>query len=186
MYADLPRWGFHSQVHFLVTSARRHRQLAALVAEGEAGPALDRPPSPLPVVEDRTPYEHRAVYLAVQEELGLLPHDEIAVLTDLAVVLERAFLVPDVLIHRRVRPSQADERIRRRARPGEEHMDARWLAAVAAAFDAMAADWTRCPVVDVGEDVDADDPSAVTGVLATVAGVLARPAGSPSDSGNSR
>jgi deoxyadenosine/deoxycytidine kinase len=149
MYADPRRWGFASQVHFLVESAQRHGELLRM--RDRSGGA---------VVEDRTPFEHRSVYLRVQEELGLLPHDELETLTELALVLERGFVVPDVLVYRRTPRQVADERIRERARPGEEHMEPEWLAAVDAAFEDLAASWVG-PVVVVEESLDVTDAAGV-------------------------
>jgi deoxyadenosine/deoxycytidine kinase len=156
MYADLRRWGFASQVHFLVESAQRHRELVRM---------RDRPGGA--VVEDRTPFEHRAVYLRVQEELGLLPHDELETLTELALVLERGFVVPDVLVYRRTPRRVADERIRRRARPGEEHMDREWLVAVDAAFEGLATSWAG-PVVVADEALDVADAAGVAALAREV------------------
>lgn len=162
MYAEPGRWGFHSQVQFLVGSARRHRELGVMVVTGQT----------VPVVEDRTPFEHRAVYLRVQRELGLLPDDELTLLTDLALVVERGFRHPDVLVYRPTPRRVADERILRRARPGEEHMAAEWLAAVDAAFDDMVSGWTAGPVVMVDEGLDVEDAVGVAALADRVRATL--------------
>ena len=87
-YDDPIRWRFHSQVHFLTASVHRHDRLATMLG------------APGTIVEDRTPFEHNGAYTAVHENLNNITEDEAEALYAVGTVVERHYLVPDLLIYR--------------------------------------------------------------------------------------
>lgn len=146
--SNFARWGFHSQVHFLLASVHRHDALAAALAD----PELDAPA----VVEDRTPFEHTAVYLETYAQLGRLDERQAQLLRELTAVLDRSYLVPDLLIYRSLSDSLLQRRVVERGRAGET-TDLELLTALRDNFDAFAASWGRSPKIVVPADTDVFD-----------------------------
>lgn len=137
-YEDFTRWGFHSQVHFLLASVRRHQLLAGMLAD--SGP---------PIVEDRTPFEHTGVYLTSYEKLGRIPARESALLRDLTSAVEREYLVPDLLVYRELTNEQLLIRVAGRGRPGEDAADFELLETIRTTFDEFVASWDLSPKIIV-------------------------------------
>jgi len=74
--SDLNRWGLASQAHFLLASVDRHAALKARLKAAAPGHVI---------VEDRTPFEHTAVYVAAHELTGALPVKQISSRTSCCV-----------------------------------------------------------------------------------------------------
>ncbi|MGH7870323.1 MAG: deoxynucleoside kinase, partial [Candidatus Dormibacteraceae bacterium] len=139
-YADFPRWGFHSQVDFLTRSAERHLQLVDQLHRPEATQATV-------IVEDRTPFEHTGAYLVAYQRLHWISDREAQALERLTRVVERHYIVPDLLIFREASLVQLVSRTTRRARPGEQHLDSRVLDEVHRSFSEFIGNWDRSPVL---------------------------------------
>lgn len=144
--SDFPRWGFHSQVNFATASAERHAELrAALFEETDDIP---------PIVEERTPFEHREAYTRAYSALGMINRKEAALLDRLGIILARTYVTPNLLIYRRARHDDMIARIKQRQRPGESTVPPEVLIAIENAFDEMMGNWTRSPILVVEEEVD--------------------------------
>lgn len=150
-YADFPRWGFHSQVNFMLASAERHAGLRV---------TLERdPPNDVPIMEDRTPFEHTGAYLRAYRKAGLLSQREADLLERLGQALSSVYVTPDLLVFRRISEEQMVRRVRERNRPGEADASIEFLSAVRDSFEEMMAQWTRSPLIVLSSDVDVLDPA---------------------------
>lgn len=175
-YQNFERWGFHSQVHFLVASANRHAALEnALCSPSEHSPA---------VVEDRTPFEHTGAYLVAYDRLKRISDREVALLRQLTRVIESSYLTPDLLIFRQMTTEQLGRRVASRGRAGESAADLQLLEALRVAFEDFVADWDRSAKLILPPDVDLLEP----GVAADVAEQVARTLNweRPTDKGSPR
>lgn len=162
---DFPRWGFHSQVDFLTHSAERHLQLAGKLHEPEATQANV-------IVEDRTPFEHTGAYLLAYRRLRWISEREAEVLERLTRVVERNYVVPDLLIYREASLAQLVARTARRARPGEQQLGSQMLDEARRSFSEFIEHWDRSPVLTVAATTELFDERAVAGVVATVRNFL--------------
>lgn len=154
-YQDFLRWGFHSQVHFLTSSMRRHSQLGTMLASAGSRP----------IVEDRTPFEHSGAYLQAYDSLNRIPARESELLRDLTALAECNFLTPDLLIYRQMTPEQLLARVEQRGRDGEDAADFELLDAIRVSFETFVRDWDRSPKIIVPASVDVFDPVAIDSVI---------------------
>lgn len=147
-YSDPQRWILASQIHFLTASVERHRRLAEKLAAAEPGEVI---------LEDRTPFEHMAGYTDTYRRLGRIPKDEAALLDRIAEVIEKQYLVPDLLVYRQMQQDQLLARVQERGRLGEGHADIELLDGVLQSFNLMVARWDRSQVLSVPATVDVKD-----------------------------
>ncbi|SDF19651.1 Deoxyadenosine/deoxycytidine kinase [Blastococcus aurantiacus] len=164
-YLDFPRWGFASQVHFLLASVHRHDALRSELARVDT--AL-----PDVIVEDRTPFEHSGAYLAANESLGRIPLREAQLLRDLTRVLERSYLVPDLLVFRQLTPAQARSRVAERDRPGEGVAGDELLEAIRQSFDGFVDRWKSSPKFIVPAEADVREPDTRDRLVGDIAAAL--------------
>jgi deoxyadenosine/deoxycytidine kinase len=161
VYNDFPRWGFHSQIDFLTRSTERHLQLVGKRRGSEATQANI-------IVEDRTPFEHNGAYLLTHRRLHWISEREAQALERLTRVVERHYVVPNLLIYREASLAQLVARTIRRARPGEQQLDSQMLDEVRRSFNEFIGHWDRIPVLTVAATVDLFDERTVAGVVAAV------------------
>jgi deoxyadenosine/deoxycytidine kinase len=149
LYHEQPlRYALHNQIAFLAQSAELHDRMRTAVAT--VG------------VQDYTPFEHTEVYAHTQSEIGRLDERELRLLERLTVFVERSFIVPDVLVYRRLSENALLDRVRGRGRPSEQKLDTEFLESVRKRFEVWVTNWRRSPVVTVDEHFDAlGDPDAV-------------------------
>ena len=147
-YSDSTRWILASQIHFLTASVERHRRLAEKLAASGPNDVI---------LEDRTPFEHMAGYTETYRRLGRAAVDELALLDRVAEVIEPHYLVPDLLVYRRMEPGQLLSRVQERGREGEGQADMELLSGVLESFDAMFENWARSPSYSVPADTDVKD-----------------------------
>jgi deoxyadenosine/deoxycytidine kinase len=166
-YNDFPRWGFHSQIDFLTRSAERHLQLVDKLRGSEATQANV-------IVEDRTPFEHNGAYFLAYRRLHWIGEREAQALERLARVVERHYVVPDLLIYREANLAQLAARTIRRARPGEQQLDSQMLDEVRRSFNDFIDHWDRSPVLTVAATDDLFDEQTAAGVVAAVRDSLLR------------
>lgn len=164
-YNDFSRWGFHSQVDFLTCSAERHLRLAAELYGQEATQANV-------IIEDRTPFEHAGAYLLAYRRLHWMSEREAEMLERLAHVVERHYIVPDLLIYREASLIQLVARTAQRARPGEQQLSAQMLDEVRRSFSEFIDHWDRSPVLTVAAATDLFDERVLADVVAAVRALL--------------
>jgi deoxyguanosine kinase len=132
--ADPATWALRSQVAFLLgavedaTAARHH----------PPGGVLERPAQ-----------EMFGVFVRDLHHAGLLDDDELHTLRRIVELGESLAGVPDLLIVLHGEPQRLLERIRTRARPGEEAYDLADMRRLGAVYDTWAKTWDRSPVIDV-------------------------------------
>ncbi len=132
-YADPRRWSFASQLSFAAESVGRH-------VRAQDG---------TPVVMDRTLYEGVSVFAGLLASRGDLNPKQLALLEDIAGAVRRLPHQPDVLIYLEAPPSVLHQRIKDRARRGEENIDLAYLAGLEARYERFIADWDLCPIIAV-------------------------------------
>lgn len=164
-YSDFARWGFANQVHFLLASVRRHKALRNLLIDPE-------PSLPSVVVEDRTPYEHTDAYLTSYETLSRISDREAALLRELTSVLERDYLVPDLLIYRRMSHDQLLNRVQQRNRPGEDAADLDLLETLRQSFDEFIGAWDRSPKLVLAPSVDVLNAETMNALVTQIVNAL--------------
>lgn len=142
LYHEEPlRYALHNQLAFLSQSAELHDEMRT------SGVGV--------AVQDFTPFEHTEVYARTQAALGRLDARELALLERLTVFVERSFIVPRVLVYRRLSEAALIERVQGRGRPSEQKLDLEFLKAVRERFEEWASGWNRSPVITVDEGFDA-------------------------------
>jgi deoxyadenosine/deoxycytidine kinase len=87
-------------------------------------------------------------------------------------VVERHYVVPDLLIYREASLAQLVERTTRRARPGEQQLDSQVLDEVRRSFRDFIGNWDRSPVLTVAATTDLFDERAAAGVVAAARNAL--------------
>jgi deoxyadenosine/deoxycytidine kinase len=154
-------WALRSQLAFLLgavedaTAARHH----------PPGGVLERPAQ-----------EMFGVFVRDLHDAGLLGDDELHTLRRIVELGERLAGVPDLLIVLHGEPQRLLERIRTRARPGEDAYDLADLQRLGAAYDRWAKTWDRGPVIDVdatGRDLRSSEE--IERLAAAVRAVLPMP-----------
>jgi deoxyadenosine/deoxycytidine kinase len=147
---DFPRWGLHSQLHFATASAERHVRLRETLLNWNKGD--------LPIIEERTPFEHQEAYIRAYRRLGLIHSREADLLDRVMAILSGTYVIPDLLIYRCARHAEMAARIQDRQRPGEASVAPHVLETIENAFQEMVNGWTRSPVLFVYPETDLLDP----------------------------
>ncbi len=111
-YADMARYAFHLQVFFL---SERFRAMQECSAAGE------------PLLQDRTLYEDGEIFAPTLHELGMLSDRDYENYRSLYQALLSTVPPPDRILHLSTPIDLLLERIRRRDRPYERHVDAPYL-----------------------------------------------------------
>lgn len=159
-YIDPKRWGFTSQLWFLLDTCAQHRRI-------HAGPDGG--------VQDHSPDEGVEVYSAVLHKEGKLTGHELELLRDTLARLREGLAAPDVVVHLRARPEELLERIRARGRPYERGITLAYLKALDLARVNLFASWDSCPVVLIDtEDLDARTDDGLSAITENIARRLSR------------
>ena len=131
-YADMPRWGFHSQLWFLTHKFRLHLEL-----HDRAGA----------VVQDRTIYEDAEIFATNLARSGMLSERDWRTYQDLYAAMRAALQPPDVLIYLRCSVRAIRQRIRRRGRPSELAIPLAYLQRLNGLYEEWTASYSLSPVV---------------------------------------
>lgn len=124
-YADMPRWGFHSQTYFLAAKARAHLQLARL---------LDAHPDAV-YVQDRTIYEDAEIFAANLARDKLMSPRDHQTYHAMYLAIRDSLPRPDLLLYLRCSVRGVRRRIRQRGRPEEAALPLRYLHALHDAYE---------------------------------------------------
>lgn len=136
-YRDMPTWGFHSQIFFLSTRLRSHRQL------------LDHPTS---VVQDRSVYEDAEIFARNLHRQGSMDVRDYATYRQLYEVLTEFLPPPDLVIYLRASVETLSQRIARRAREYERRIAPEYLDQLNRLYEDWIAAFSLCPVLTVPAD----------------------------------
>ncbi len=131
-YADMPRWGFHSQLWFLTHKFRLHLELN------------DRPGV---VVQDRTIYEDAEIFATNLGRSGMMSERDWRTYQDLYSAMRAALQPPDVLIYLRCSVRSIRQRIRRRGRASELAIPLPYLRRLNGLYEEWTANYTLSPIV---------------------------------------
>lgn len=131
-YADMPRWGFHSQMWFLAHKFRLHLELN------------DRPGV---VVQDRTIYEDAEIFATNLARTGMMSERDWRTYQDLYGSMRKALQPPDVLIYLRCSVRAIRTRIRRRGRASELAIPLPYLRRLNGLYEEWTSTYTLSPVI---------------------------------------
>ena len=119
-YADMARYAFHLQIFFL---SQRFRAMQHRLSAGR------------PLIQDRTLYEDGEVFAPTLYELGMLTDRDFENYHALYEALLSTVRPPDRILHLTAPPEVLLERIRRRDRAYERHIDAAYLERLERRYD---------------------------------------------------
>jgi len=111
-YADMKRWGFHSQLYFLTHKFRLHMALN----ENQDT-----------VVQDRTIYEDAEIFATNLYRSRKISKRDFQTYMELYQTMRTALQPPDLMIYLRCSVRAIRKRIRQRGRPSEQEIPARYL-----------------------------------------------------------
>jgi deoxyadenosine/deoxycytidine kinase len=131
---DRSRWALRSQLAFMVGAVE------------DAAEARDHPPGG---VIERPVQEMFGVFVDDLYLDGLLDEDERHILERIVALGERLAGVPDLLVVLHADPPRLLERVRARARRGEDAYTLPDMVRLDAAYRRWREDWNRSPVIDV-------------------------------------
>ena len=120
-----------SEAWFLADSVNTHRAIQRGARGG---------------VQERTVREHVAVFAHARARMGWLGEQDLDLLRTLSRLLEEGLRPPDLLIYLQADVAALQQRIAARSRPGEQDLDAGYLALLAELFDELVAGWELSPV----------------------------------------
>ncbi len=139
-YADMARWGFHSQLWFLTHKFRLHLELNQNTGT---------------IVQDRTIYEDAEIFATNLARGGQLLERDFRTYMDLYEGMRRALQPPDLMIYLRCSVPAIRKRIKRRGRPSEQAIPVPYLKSLNALYEEWMAAYTLSPVM-VWESDDVD------------------------------
>jgi deoxyadenosine/deoxycytidine kinase len=139
-YEDMPAWGFHSQIYFLMRRLRIHRKL--LDVDGS-------------VIQDRSVYEDAEIFahnLYLQEAINDRDYETYK---ELYQVLVEFLPPPDFVIYLRASVPTLLNRIAKRGRDYERTISAAYLADLNELYESWVQDFDLCPILTVPcDDLD--------------------------------
>lgn len=135
-YADMPRWGFGSQVWFLSNKFRLHLELD----HRRADPARAR------FVQDRTIYEDAEIFAANLARTGAITPRDYQTYLDLYNGMKKALQPPDLMIYLRCSVKAIRRRIVKRGRSSEQAIPTPYLKGLNTLYEGWMDNYTQSPV----------------------------------------
>lgn len=136
-YADMPAWGFHSQVFFLTHRLRAHHAIAC---------------HPTSVIQDRSVYEDAEVFAHNLYQQGHISARDYQTYRDLYETTMDFLPPPDLVIYLRASVPTLLNRISRRGRDYERTISAEYLAGLNDLYENWINNFSLCPVLTVPAD----------------------------------
>ena len=133
-YEDMPAWGFHSQVYFLMRRLRIHRQLMSMHGS---------------VIQDRSVYEDAEIFAHNLFRQGAISDRDYSTYRELYQVLVEFLPPPDLVIYLRASETTLLERISRRGRDYEQTISAEYLADLNTLYENWVETFTLCPILTI-------------------------------------
>lgn len=154
-YADMRRWAFHSQVFFLTSRAKAHRELAH---------------DPRSVVQDRSLYEDAEVFAKNLYVQGALRGVEWDTYQDLYHTLVSILPPPDLVIYIRASVPTLKARIAKRGRDFEANISTQYLEGLNALYEEWIQNFTLAPILTIpGDRLDfVEDSHDLAQIVCTV------------------
>ena len=136
-YQDMRQWSFHSQIFFLSSRLRSHREI------------LNHPQS---VVQDRSIYEDAEVFARNLYQRGNMADRDYQVYRRLYQEFIQFLPPPDLIIYLKASVPTLIERIHRRGRDFEQDVSPLYLQQLNELYNAWIDDFTLCPVLTICAD----------------------------------
>ncbi|MFM2162147.1 MAG: deoxynucleoside kinase [Pseudomonadota bacterium] len=131
-YADMPRWGFHSQMWFLAHKYRLHRELES---------------TPGTLVQDRTIYEDAEIFARSLHDAGQMSDRDWATYQEMYQAMQNSLRPPDLMIYLRCSVRAIRRRIRQRGRASEQNIPTAYLQRLNRLYEGWIGGWTASPVL---------------------------------------
>lgn len=139
-YADMGRWAFNFQVHFL--AGRIRQSIDALKGGGD-------------VIQDRTIHEDAHIFAANLHEMGLMSSRDFATYMNIYDLSNELIRTPDLLIYLRASVPKLIEQIRKRGRPYEQRIEESYLGRLNEKYEQWIGELYTGPVMVI--DIDKND-----------------------------
>lgn len=154
-YGDMKRWAFHSQIFFLTSRAKGHREL---VSDQRS------------VVQDRSLYEDAEVFAKNLFLQGALSDQEWATYRELYRTLAAILPPPDLVIYIRASVKTLKSRIAKRGRDFESKIPDSYLQGLNTLYEEWIQSFTLAPVLSVpGDRLDfVEDSHDLEAIVSTV------------------
>ncbi|GAB4208817.1 MAG: deoxynucleoside kinase [Roseiflexaceae bacterium] len=136
-YDDRERWGFHSQIWFLLQRFEQHQEIA------------DTPTS---VCQDRSMYEDYEVFVKGLLEQGILSHRDFRTYRRLFYALVRSISPPSLMVYLQASVPTLQSRIGGRSRSYEQSIPASYLEQLNRRYDEWLRRFELCPVLTIETD----------------------------------
>lgn len=136
-YEDMAVWSFHSQIFFLASRLRNHRQL------------LERPDS---VIQDRTVYEDAEVFARNLYLQGLMGERDYETYNALYQAVTSILPPPNLVIYLRASVPTLKRRIDRRGRTFERRITGDYLSQLNGLYEDWFEHFSLCPVLAIPAD----------------------------------
>lgn len=136
-YADMRRWAFHSQVFFLTSRAKAHRELVS---------------DPRSVVQDRSLYEDAEVFARNLYVQGALRGAEWDTYQELYHTLVSILPPPDLVIYIRASVPTLKARIAKRGRDFEANISTAYLEGLNTLYEDWIQNFTLAPILTIPGD----------------------------------
>lgn len=154
-YTDMKRWAFHSQVFFLTSRAKAHRELIT---------------DPRSVVQDRSLYEDAEVFARNLQVQGALKEEEWTTYRELYQTLASILPSPDLVIYIRASVKTLKSRIAKRARDFEANIPDSYLEGLNRLYEEWIQSFSLAPVLTIPGDrldfvEDSDDFAAIAAAV---------------------
>ena len=135
-YSDMPRWAFHTQIHFLTRKLRIHQE-------------LERTNGHRAVIQDRTIYEDAEIFASNLHRMKHLTGHEWDTYWDLYETVRRTLQPPDLMIQLSCPIRTIRKRIKQRGREMEQQVPYEYLRKLAKLYDRWFASYDLSPKEEV-------------------------------------
>jgi len=131
-YKDMKSWAYHSQVYFLSHKFRLHMELSS---------------SERTIVQDRTIYEDAEIFCTNLYRGRKISKRDYETYMELYKTMRTALQPPDLLIYLRCSVRAIRKRIKRRGRPSEQEIPARYLRGLNNLYEEWVERYDQSPVL---------------------------------------
>lgn len=133
-YKDMPRWAFHSQIHFLSHKFRIHQELSR---------------AKHPVVQDRSIYEDAEIFATNLFKQGILSKRDFGTYYEFYQTILQSLKPPDLMIYLKCPLRTMQKRIQIRGRPSEKNIPQDYLRRLNKLYEKWINSYTLSPVITI-------------------------------------
>lgn len=136
-YKDMPRFAFHSQIHFLSHKFRIHQELSK---------------SKDPVVQDRSIYEDAEIFATNLYKQGTLSKRDFGTYYEFYQTILKSLEPPDLMIYLKCSLRTMQKRIKIRGRKSEQAIPTDYLRRLNKLYDSWISGYKHSPVITVSTE----------------------------------